>query len=62
MLKRNIDYRLSLNSYCAYLAIGNSYKYIKYLNNIIYKENSATHCKNDKYMLKYVMKVMKWKH
>ena len=31
MIRKNIDYRLSLNSYCAYLDIGNSYKYIKYL-------------------------------
>ena len=35
MIRKNIDYRLSLNSYCAYLNTGNSYKYIRYLNKIV---------------------------
>ena len=34
MIIKNIDYNQSLNSFCAYLDIGNSYKYIYYLNYI----------------------------
>lgn len=34
MIRNNIDYCLNLNSYCAYLDIGNSYIYINYLNYI----------------------------
>lgn len=35
MIRKNIDYGQSLNSFCSYLNIGNSYKYIKYLNKIV---------------------------
>ena len=34
MIRKGVDYSQSLNSYCAYLDIGNSYKYIKYLNSV----------------------------
>ena len=34
MIIKNIDYSQSINSFCAYLDIGNSYKYINYLKNM----------------------------